>query len=170
MGGIKSLITEIQDKLRRFDDNALLFHCKIPVERHISKKNSRPIHKRGGKAVLGKSEDLRKQEQYLRWAFNGSAEKQEIKDSIECEIQAIYHFHFGPEISRQYHLSDLSNLFEIVSDCLQENPRRNLRGVIKNDKQIKSYDGSRKFKNNNSFLEVFLIRFSEETDLTIDTT
>lgn len=157
------LTSEIQKKLSAIATENLLFHAKIPVARHMSKKNSRPIHKRGARSFIGKSDDLIKMEKYLRWAFLGAFQDQ-VQTPINEPIHAIYHFHFGPDISRAYALSDLSNLFEIVSDSLQ--CTKKYAGVIKNDRQIKAYDGSRKFKNKTSFLEVFLLKFNENTDLT----
>jgi Holliday junction resolvase RusA-like endonuclease len=164
--GINSLITEIQGRLKNFESDALVFHSKTPVSKHFVKKNSRPIYKRGpGRSFIGKSDDLIKQEKFLRYAFLGAAAKQRIQAPLEHDLHAIYHFHFGPDVSRQYKTTDLSNLFEIVSDSLQ--CTRTFAGVIKNDNQIKSFDGSRKFKNETTFLEVFLLKFTENTDLTL---
>lgn len=161
--GINSLIREIQEQLKSFDTSSLLFHAKIPVEKHIIKKNSRPIHRHGSRPFIGKSAELKRGENFLRQQLLLNAWEQKIQKPIECELQAIYHFHHGPEISRSYALSDLSNLIEIVSDSLQTTKRQ--AGVILNDRQIKSLDGTRKFKNSTTYLEVFLLKFDENTDL-----
>lgn len=162
-----NLVDEIQNKLRSFQLDQCLFHAKIPVTAHVIKKNNRPIHRRGRKPFIGKSAKLRNQEINLRKQLDQIAAAQGIKFPIRDNIHAIFHFHFGPELSRSFALSDLSNLFEIVSDSLQSTKKGAFKigGVIENDRQIKSFDGSRKFKNRTSFLEIFLLKFTENVDL-----
>lgn len=161
------LVDEIQNKLKSFQLDHCLFHAKIPVESHVIKKNNRPIHRRGRKPFIGKSAKLRNQEINLRRQLDLEAKRQGIKSPITDKIHAIYHFHHGPELSRSFALSDLSNLFEIVSDSLQSTKkgRFKINGVIENDRQISSFDGSRKLKNKTSYLEIFLLKFTENVDL-----
>ena len=162
-----NLVDEIQNKLRSFQLDQCLFHAKIPVESHVIKKNNRPIHRRGQKPFIGKSAKLRNQEINLRRQLDLEAARQCIRSPIKDDIHAVFHFHFGPELSRSFALSDLSNLFEIVSDSLQSYKKGPFKigGVIENDRQIKSFDASRKFKNQSSFLEIFLLKFTENVDL-----
>jgi len=121
--------------------------------RHLTKKNSRPIFKKAkGKPFLGKSKELKETEHFL--AFNFAIETRffNIGYPLIYPVHCIYHFHFGPEHSRSYKLCDLTNLFEIVSDALQAS------GIIKNDRQIYSVDGSRKIMSNKTYLDVSLLR------------
>jgi Holliday junction resolvase RusA-like endonuclease len=141
----------------------ILFHAKVEVDSHVSKKNNRPIHARGRKRFIGKSQKLVSAEKHLQFEILNALNKAKIYEPIEGEIHAMYHFHFGPDKRRSYALTDLSNLFEIVSDSLQTS--KGFRGAIKNDRQIKSFDGSRKFLNSSTYLEIFLMTFTEKTDL-----
>jgi len=160
MGGVSTLIRQIQAQFSELELEDLIFHSKYTVDKHVVKKNNRPIFTRGRKPFIGKSDKLISQEKMLMWSFRCAASQLEVQSGYEGPVHAIYHFHFGPAESRSYKLTDLSNLFEIVSDSLEA------AEVIKNDKQIQSFDGSRKYRSKTTFLEVFLLKFNEDTDLT----
>lgn len=157
---MNDLLEIIKSQLIKTDLSKLLFYAKVEdaLYRPVSKKNNRPIRRVGkvGRVFLGKSKDLETQEALLLRHFTNFKIKQNIKEPIEGELHVLYHFHFGPEHSRSYHLCDLSNLFEIVSDQLQNS------GIIDNDRFIHSFDGSRKFLGDKTYLEVFIMRFGDE--------
>ena len=149
-----SLIDLAQSELIKTDLDKCLFHCIVDSKyyRPFSKKNGRPIYKsRGAKArpFIGKSNELVAQELILAYEFKRKKPAKPLEGYIHC----MYHFHFGPDISRSFHLCDLSNLFEIVSDSLQN------AGVIANDRFIMSFDGSRKTLSPKSMLEVFILKY-----------
>lgn len=166
MGTINDLIYEIQSKLKALDSmssEAMLFHCLIthPSYRPTSKKNSRPIMRSkagAGRAFLGKSQSLKIQEGILSLCFHNAKIDQGLQ-TIDQPLHAIYHFHFGPELSSSWAKTDLSNLLEIVSDSLQS------AGVIRNDRLIKSFDGTRSYQSDQTRLEVFLLPFTEDLRL-----
>ncbi len=164
MGGISSLIREIQNQFLSVETDSMIFHCKLPVEKHVVKKNGRPIHlnRATKRPFIGKSKDLSSAEKYMVDQFNIAARLQSFgfEGTTEEPVHVIYHFHYGPGNTRGYHLSDLSNLFELVSDSLED------ANIIANDKQIKSFDGSRKYLSSSTFLEVFVLKFNQDTDLT----
>jgi len=117
-----------------------LFRALIPVDNHVVKKNNRPIWR----GRLGKSAKLRDAELYLTRAL-----VQEIKMSpnvypIATYVQAKMTFMFPKEKfytkkgSRNKKLPDLSNLYQLVEDCMQK------AGVIFDDHLIDNHDGSRR--------------------------
>lgn len=158
------MVGEIQRKLLAIDFSKLIFHAIVegPKFKHVVKKNNRPIWRRGRIPTIGKSADLIFAEQYLIASFRKFAAAQQIKEPYTNPVHAIYHFYFGPELNRQYAMVDLSNLFEIISDTLQAGRNNTGAGIIKNDKQIKSFDGTRMFKAKATKLEVFLLKFTED--------
>lgn len=100
------------------------------------KKNSRPIKYKwgkGGKRVpyIGKSDKLLVAEEFARCTLLSQKNKQGIK-TIEDPVHAEFHFY----VKDKTH-GDLSNYYELPQDALEK------AGIIKNDKQIYSHDGSR---------------------------
>jgi Holliday junction resolvase RusA-like endonuclease len=134
----------------------LLFQTKVILERHVSKKNNRPIFRRGKRSFIGKGEKLVSAESLLIWSL--TSEKNKIPGFIPIEgmLWVKFIFNFGPKQSRSYHLMDLSNLYELPQDCLQS------AGIIKNDRLIHSHDGSRKVLSAETSLVIEIYRFKGE--------
>lgn len=120
-----------------------LFHAVIPVDRHIVKKNSRPIWR----GRLGKSMALRNAENTLTLAIiqeMKSIDNNQMNYPITTDVSAKITFYFPTkrfftkEGKRNKKLPDISNLYELVQDCLQK------AGVLFDDNQIDNHDGSRR--------------------------
>lgn len=127
------------------------FYAQIPVEYHAIKKNNRPIHGRGQRKWLGKSPRLKKAELDLililrkLWGH---------KSPLKGDIWAIFRFYttgyFTAKNVRNRQMFDLSNAIELPQDCLQT------AGVIENDTDIVSLDGSGRFPGTKNILEIEL--------------
>lgn len=146
----------------------LIFHCKVthPSLKHIAKKNRRPIFMRGGRPSLGKSEDLNVQEKIIESAFMMEMKRQGVRPCAEPakrrkpsdapRYHVIYKFHFGKGNTFGFHKSDLTNLMEIVSDSLTKSK------IIEDDRHIHSVDGSRKLLSEETMLEVWVFKHTED--------
>lgn len=141
-----------------------LFHCFVPVERHISKKNSRPLmrNRRNGRPFVGKSLDLKLAENHLINTFRLEMLRRPGFQTITIPTWAVFLFHFPRSVyfTKQGQMSqripDLSNLYELPQDCLQS------AGVISNDHLICAHDLSRRLPSEYWGLEVFLFEYRPE--------
>lgn len=141
-----------------------LFHCFIPVERHLSKKNSRPLmrNRRTGRPFVGKSLDLKLAENHLVNTFRLEVLRRPTFRTITCPIWAVFLFHFPRNVyyTKQGQISqrlpDLSNLYELPQDTLQA------AGVIENDHLICAHDLSRRLPSDYWGLEVFLFEYKPD--------
>lgn len=132
----------------------LLFETSIKVESHVSKKNNRPIYGRGSRKFIGKSDKLLVAEKYLTQMLYLEKLRQKL-DTIMGDIHCEMHFIFSKENSRSYKLCDLSNLYELPQDCLQES------GIIENDRFIQSHDGSRKYLGEENILKIRIFKYTK---------
>lgn len=130
-----------------------LFECE--VDRHVVKKNSRPIFRAGRRAMIGKSKELVNAEKFLEKKLIIAAAASPKEYPIAGPYHVAYIFVFGPDRSREYKLCDLSNLIELPQDCLQK------AGIIKNDRFIQSLDGTRKLMGDRTFLRIEIMRYDE---------
>lgn len=113
-------------------DAPILARFVIP-RRPLSKKNHRPIFRnaRTGRSFLGKSPELRAYEAHcishlsLTWRRRGA---------LTCRLWVESHAYFENRVGEP----DLLGWQETLWDCLEA------AGVIANDKQVESSDGSRK--------------------------
>lgn len=143
----------------------ILFHCKFEVASHVSKKNSRPIHRdrNTGRPRVGKSVNLRMAEQMYMYKFRQEKVKRGL-ELITGHVWAMMLFHFPKEVfftkkgTVNKTLPDLSNLYELPQDCLTQ------AGVIFDDGLIFSHDYSRRLPSDNYYFELFLMPY----DLTLD--
>ncbi len=109
------------------------------------KKNGRPIFVRGGRPFLGKSDRLHTAEEAAVWELK-SQMRSYAQFPIKGPIQIKFLF-----FRKDKRAVDLSNLYEFPQDCLQS------VGVIENDAQIQSHDGSRKgYDPGNPRTEIFI--------------
>lgn len=158
--------TPKQLKLEVFelDQRGALFHAKIPVAEHISKKNNRPIlkNRRTGISFIGKGDRLKSAEQALLYNLQRRASDMGLAEPIKGNLWALFKFYFpGSKLYtrkeiRSSRIPDLSNLYELPQDCLQA------ARIIKNDNQIQAHDGSRILESpdSNHYLEIFLFSFT----------
>lgn len=138
-----------------------VFCCRIPVNRHAVKKNGRTIHinRKTGNRFIGKSQALSSAEQYLIAHLIKARNDAKIFVPISYDIHAMFRFYFSDfwtkEDRRNLTLPDLSNLVCLPEDCLQE------AGIIVNDRQIASLDGSRRLPGSTDILEIKIWPFKE---------
>lgn len=70
--------------------------------------------------------------------------KSRIDEPIACDVRAVFKFYFPASVyfnkkgARSKTLPDLSNLYQLPEDVLQK------VGIILNDTQVESHDGSRR--------------------------
>lgn len=140
-----------------FDMNNLVCMFSIPIEKHVVKKNKRPIWR----GRIGKSRELIAAENYLELVMKQQASQQDFKKPIDFPVWVIFHFYFTKDRFytkqskyklRSKTLPDLSNLYEIVQDTLQG------AGVIENDNLIDSHDLSRRLVGDANKLEIFILK------------
>lgn len=140
------------------DLNNILFHCRIEVEKHLAKKNNRPIYrnKYTHRVTLGKSSNLKMQEHQYLYKFRQEKIKQKL-DTITTPVQATMLFYFPKDVfftkkgTINKNLPDLSNLYELPQDCLTT------AGVIYDDQLIFSHDFSRRLYHDKDTFEFELI-------------
>lgn len=154
------MIHELEENvIERFQLGSCLFHARIEMPSHVSKKNNRPIHGRGSHKWIGKSERLRFTETFLTLKLKELADQQGLSEPIDLPIWAVLHFHFPKDVYltkkgvMNKKLPDLSNLYELPQDCLER------AGVILNDSLICSHDYSRRLIGDRFLLEVFLLEY-----------
>lgn len=162
----KNLMTSLQGRLNNiFNTNDALFYAKIDVEKHVVKKNNRPVfnNKYTGRAVMGKSKELVHAEKHLILNFKSLANAQKIYEPYKGPVHVMFLFHFAnyydSKKKRSSRLPDMSNLYQLPEDCLQ------LAGVIENDNQICSHDLSRRLPAIKNYLEVFIFKHDEDYGL-----
>lgn len=139
------------------------FIAEIYVNSHVVKKNNRPIFKsrRGGVPFIGKNPDLVRAEALMHNEIVRQRLKQKIHYPLTGYIHANFLFYFPPNVfytkkgDRSKKVPDLSNLYELPQDALQQ------AGVIENDTQIDSHDGSRRLPGPNYKLIIRLWRIDE---------
>lgn len=140
----------------------MIFKCSIPVDNHITKKNHMEVHRVGSVSKIGKSSALTVAEKILIQRLILAKLQSRLDQPIECDIQVKFTFHFKnywtkpknkKDISRRNKkLGDLSNLFQLPEDCLI------LAGIIADDQQICSYDGSRRLPGPENRLDIEISR------------
>jgi Holliday junction resolvase RusA-like endonuclease len=149
------------------NDFNILFSALIPVEKHAVKKNGRNIYRnrKTNRVFLGKSEKLKSAENYLINHFYNLKFKQRL-ETIDCGINAQFVFYF-PESeyftkkgARNQKLPDISNLYQIVEDCLESSK------IISNDTNIDSHDGSqrRPVVGDQHYLEIVLTKSTSRVE------
>lgn len=171
MSYIKNVNNIVAEK---FSDD-LLFQCSFKLKRHEVKKNRRKIMRnfRTGKSFIGKSEDLHAAEASYISEFIKAKYKSKL-EAITCDVWMIAIFEFKESDLmtkkgvRKKTSPNLSNLYQIVEDCMQTpkisaSGRRthNGAGIIIDDDQIRAHDLSRIVSGDETRLHVYLIRYDE---------
>ena len=102
------------------------------------------MNKRTGRPFISKSDEASKIENELLMKLRLEKFKQKIDQPITCDLQAKIIFYYPETVfwtkkhERNKKLGDLDNLLSLPIDCLQK------AGIIANDSQICSFDGSRR--------------------------
>ena len=138
-----------------------IFKCKLIVEKHGIKKNSKRILKnfKTGQRFIGSSSSAQKQESILTHKLHIERLKQRL-DTINHDIHIKYVFYYPKSVYftkkgvRSKNLADLSNLIETPSDALIK------AKIIQDDNLIVSLDGTRRdfIEDNNYWLEIEIFK------------
>jgi Holliday junction resolvase RusA-like endonuclease len=155
-----TLLDDLKDRLKlEFSSSEVLFHARIPVIKHVTKKNNRPFFKNrsSGQFFLGKSKDLRDAETSLVMHLKSRKNElslQTINEPIWCIFLFYYPYEefFTKKGSPNKKRGDLSNLYQLPEDCLQE------AGIIENDDLICAHDLSRRLLGEKKELEIFILK------------
>jgi len=113
----------------------LLFACIAPFG-PASKKNANKYNKKTGK-VYKRGGYPKWQYQMLTFLNAAKTEHTRVKFPIKCEV------HLRCSMYRKGIMLDLSNAVQGIEDCLEK------IGILKNDRQIKSLDGTRIYADKN---------------------
>lgn len=141
-------------KLPRNDPPA--FYARIPVNRHMVKKNGRSVmfNRATNKPFIGKSAELTAAEKYLLVHLLQAKTQSKTNFPIMGSIHACFRFHFSDFYTAQgmkrKTLPDLSNLIQGPEDGLQD------AGIIDDDWQIDCLDGSARLPGPENILEVWI--------------
>ena len=123
------------------------------------KKNNRPIYKNKAtnKVFLGKSNKLVEAENHmissLRQAWFNWPEFPKNPIAYPVNVKMVFFFNeqefFTKKGNVSKHIPDLSNLYQLVEDCLQK------ASILENDHWIAGHDGSRRSPTlDQSYLEI----------------
>ena len=152
----------MQEPLKQCINSDLIFAAQIQVNSHVVKKNSRPIlhNRRTRKPFIGKSSILSASEAVLTAELRSIANKLKLYSPFTGDVHAMFIFQFNDYYTkdgvRRRNLPDLSNLIELPQDCLQR------AGIIDNDTQIVSLDGSRRVPGVTNQLIIVLKRTKDD--------
>lgn len=141
----------------------LIFHCKIKLDKHVVKKNSRVImyNYRTKKPFLGKSKQLAEAEKFLTDELRHLWVCARMHEPIDFPIWCCFLFHvdrkdyYTKEGRRKKTLGDLSNFIPLVEDCLES------AGIIENDFLIESLDWSRILPSHETSLEIYILNYCD---------
>ena len=157
-GLIQTLELNIKQK---FDLEKVVYYAKIPVDKHRTKKNSRPIftNRKTGKSFLGKDKSLASAENSMVSVLRAQRARYGIDEPIKFDVWILFLFWFDSYYTKKGYraktLGDLSNLYQLPEDCLQK------AGVIENDSQICSHDLSRRLPGKENCLEIFVFKYED---------
>ncbi len=137
-----------------------LFYARIPVDKHGIKKNNRPIFvTKRGYGVLGTTQKFKSLEKDLLLQLLSHKNRLRITQPISFDVHCMFIFaysnYYTKEGRRSKHVGDLSNALELPQDLLEES------GIIANDNQICSLDGSRRIYAPENYLEIFIYPFKD---------
>lgn len=135
----------------------VLFYTKFPVPYHGIKKNSKQIayNRKTNKTFIRSSDKALFLQKWLIQKLTAEKLKKRI-DTISQDISIKFIFYFPESIYytkqgiRSKKVADISNLYQLPEDVLQK------VGIIENDSQIESHDGSRRrpINDNTAWLEI----------------
>lgn len=141
-----------------------IFDVTAVVKKHFIKKNSRNIriHKPTGRMFPGKNSELLAGEYNLIRQFSPKRPEKMIKFPVRAQFDfyfpmSVMFCQSGPNKGNfSGKLPDLSNLYQLPEDCLQQ------ARIIENDQLICSHDGSRRLLGQSYMLRVRLYRFESD--------
>lgn len=138
---------------------AILFRAVIDVEKHTVKKNSKSafFSKRLQKAWVTRSPDAIKAQGYLEKILSLERNRQLHGETIHGDIHVCCIFYFKDywtkDMVRSKKLPDLDNLLCLPLDALTNS------GLIEDDNNVCSLDGSRRKPGPKNVLEILVMDF-----------
>lgn len=139
----------------------VLFRCVIDVETHKVKKNGKSafFNKKTGKAWVTRDRDAIVAENFLVDLLTVQKNRQLYGHSLtgELHVKLVFYFKdfYTVKMQRNRRIPDLDNLFCLPLDALTK------AGVIEDDNQIASLDGSRRRPGERNSLEIVISAFVE---------
>ncbi len=123
----------------------ILFKAHFEVPFHGIKKNNKQIRKNRatGKMFVGSSDKALFAEKWVKQKlFNESFKQRVSKINEPINLKLTFYYpkskFFKKNGDRCRKIADISNLYQLIEDCLQD------AGIIENDNLIESHDGSRR--------------------------
>ena len=151
------------------------FQASFELQKHEVKKNRRKImvNRKTKKRFIGKSDGLQQSELILIQRLIQHKLRQ-LSQPIECDLWMIVIFETKKSVLmtkagvRKKSSANLSNLYQLVEDCLQKtkvSKRGKLisrgSGIINDDDQIQSHDWSRVVSGDTTRLHLYLLSYEE---------
>lgn len=138
----------------------LLFHTKIRVPKHASKKNNKSafFSRKTGKAWVTRSKSAIEAENYLINILKSEKNKKRLEtitDDIHVRFTFYFKDYFTNKMQRAKTILDQSNCYLLPEDALQKS------GIISNDSNICSHDGSRRRPGTENILEIEIFKYIE---------
>lgn len=139
-----------------------LFHAKITVDKHVVKKNRRPIYvnKKTSRSFIGKSDELKRAEENLVLQLRQAGANAGVARPFDFKVWCVFQFYYPKSkyftkdgrVNRR-NVGDLSNLIELPQDALQE------AEIITDDFNVVALDYSRRFPWDEPYhaLEIFIL-------------
>lgn len=138
-----------------------LFYAKIELKSHFIKKNNKAIafNRKTGRSFIKSSPKAIAGESYL--TYHLSLLKRQFKQAFPItepiSVSFIFHYKKNKNGKPTKQVADLSNLIQGPEDALQK------AGVILNDKQIESFDGTRRhYDSDKTLLEIIILPFGKK--------
>lgn len=155
-----SLVRAAQNRFKELSLKGLRYYASIEVEKHISKKNAYQVTGRGNKHWMRKASNITNAEDIMVLQMRQQAIHQKIYAPIGSDLHCMYVFYFRDYYNkgtflRNKKLNDLSNLIELPSDCLKT------AGIIGDDCQICSFDGTRRMPSDRNYIEIFIMDYED---------
>lgn len=141
----------------------ILFRAVLDVEHHVSKKNSKQsfFNAKSGRSWVKRSDRAIKAQNDIEAQLSLQRNRQLHGETIHGDVQVTLIFAFKDfytsKMMRNKRLPDLDNLF-----CLPLDALTNI-GVLIDDQNVCSLDGSRRVPGDKNTLEIIIMDFKNET-------
>lgn len=138
---------------------AILFRCLLEVDNHVSKKNSKQsfFNAKSGRSWVKRSDRAINAQNDIEKKLSQERIRQLHGETIHGDIQVSLIFTFKDfytaKLTRNKKMPDLDNLFCLPLDALTKS------GVIEDDQNVCSLDGSRRRPGDRNTLEIIICAF-----------
>ena len=128
---------EKKEKSEKSREKEIVFQAVIPVEKHIVKKNNRPIFKIGNRPILGKTVRLKKAEDdFVNQLLLVMKSTPKVQGPVQLTLIFFFKNYFTKKEERNKKIPDLDNLIALPQDAIVK------AGLLTDDYLVQSYDGS----------------------------